>query len=87
MQVEIPDFKVFVDSNISGKMIVNPYWLEHLLNLFFQEYVAEFQIEIWDTQHNHSKLIYNLAYGIIGQNFDKKHILKRDLKQKREDLK
>lgn len=28
MKVEIPEFKEFPDSNISGRMIVNPYWLE-----------------------------------------------------------
>ena len=36
MKVEIPEFKEFPDSNIFGRMIVNPYWLEHLLNLFLK---------------------------------------------------
>jgi len=78
MQIEIPEFKEFTESNISGRMILNPYWLEHLLNLFYQEYVAEFQMEVWDTQHNHSKLIHNWAFGIIGQEFDKKHLALRN---------
>ena len=74
MKIEIPDFKVFVESNISGRLIINSYWLEHLLNLFFQEYIVEFQEEIWDTKHNNCKSIENWAYGIIGQEFNKKHI-------------
>ena len=74
MKVEIPEFKEFPDSNISGRMIVNPYWLEHLLNLFFQGYLAEVQMEIWDTQIDNKKRIENWGYGIIGQEFNKKHI-------------
>ncbi len=74
MKIEIPKFEVFPDSNISGRMIVNPYWLEHLLNLFYQEYVAEFQMEIWDTQSNNCKCVENWAYGIVGQEFHEKHL-------------
>ena len=74
MKIEILNFEVFPDSNISGRMIVNPFWLEHLLNLFYQGYIAEFQIEIWDTQSNNSQCVKNWAYGIIGQEFDKKHL-------------
>ncbi|MHA2019074.1 MAG: hypothetical protein ACTSXY_12470 [Promethearchaeota archaeon] len=74
MKIKIPEFEVFVDSNISGRMIVNPYWLEHLLNLFYQRYISEFQEEIMDTTLNHTKTITDLGYGIIGQEFDKKHL-------------
>ncbi len=71
MQIEIPKFEVFVDSNISGRFIINPYWLEHLLNLFYQGYVGEVWIEIQDTLMNHKKLLENTTYGIIESNLDK----------------
>lgn len=74
MKIEIPDFEVFLDGNISGATLVNPFWLEHILNLFFQGYVGEVQEEIWNTQNNNCKSIENRAYGIVGENFDKKHI-------------
>jgi len=74
MKVEIPEFKEFPDSNISGRMVVNPYWLEHLLNLFFQGYLGEVWEEIMDTEMNHCALIENWGYGIIGQEFNKKHL-------------
>ena len=74
MKIEIPEFKEFLDSNISGRMIVNPYWLEHLLNLFFQGYLEEVWEEIMDTEMNHCALIKNWGYGIIGQEFNKKHL-------------
>jgi hypothetical protein len=74
MKIEIPEFEVFPESNISGRMIVNPYWLEHLLNLFFQGYLGEVWEEIIDTEMNHCALIKNLGYGIIGQEFNKKHL-------------
>ena len=67
-------FKEFLDSNESGRFIINPFWLEHLLNLFFQGYVGEVADEIWDTITNHIKTIENTGYGIIGQEFDKKHL-------------
>ena len=71
MQIEIPKFEVFVDSNLSGRFIINPYWLEHLLNLFYQGYVGEVWIEIQDTLMNHKKLLENTTYGIIESNLDK----------------
>ena len=74
MKLEIPEFKEFPDSNISGRMIVNPYWLEHLLNLFFQGYLGEVWEEVMDTEMNHCELIENWGYGIIGQEFNKKHL-------------
>ena len=74
MKIEIPEFKEFPDSNISGRMVVNPYWLEHLLNLFFQGYLGEVWEEIMDTEMNHCSLIENWGYGIIGQEFNKKHL-------------
>ena len=74
MKIEIQDFEVFVDSNISGRFLVNPYWLEHLLNLFYQGYVGEVSDEVSDTIFNHIHTIENTAYGVIGQEFDKKHL-------------
>lgn len=79
MKVEISEFKEFPDSNISGRMIVNPYWLEHLLNLFFQGYLEEVWEEVMDTEMNHCALIENWGYGIIGQEFNKKHLDLRNL--------
>jgi len=76
MKIEIPKFKEFLDSNISGRMIINPYWLEHLLNLFFQGYLGEVWEEVMDTEMNHCALIENWSYGIIGQEFNKKHLSK-----------
>ncbi len=74
MKIEIPNFEVFLDSNISGRFIINNFWLEHLLNLFYQEYAGEMWCEIQDTLMNHKKLLENTAYGIIGKEFDKKHL-------------
>ena len=67
-------FTDFPTSNESGRVIVSPFWLEHLLNLFYQGYVGEITEEICNTILNHSKTIKNLGYGIIGLNFDKKHL-------------
>lgn len=74
MKIEIPNFEVFIDSNISGEFIVNPLWLEHLLNLFYQDYISEVWMEVQDTLMNHKKTIENTVYGIIGQEFDEKQI-------------
>ena len=74
MEIEIPIFKEFIECNIAGSFLVNPYWLEHLLNLFYQGYIVEVQEEIWNTQHNDCKTIENSAYGIIGSNFRKEHL-------------
>lgn len=65
MQIEIPNFEVFTESNIAGKFIVSPFWLEHLLNLFYQGYIGEVWCEIQDTLMNHKETIENTAYGII----------------------
>ena len=74
MKIEIKDFEDFVKSRIAGKVIINHYWLEYLLNLFYQGYVGEVWIEVQDTLMNHKKVLENNAYGIIGRNFDKKHL-------------
>lgn len=87
MKKEISRFKPFPDSNISGKMIINPYWLEHLLNLFFQEYIGEVWEEIVDTKINNAKFIENWGYGIIGQEFNKKHINSVNLKKLNQKIK
>jgi len=65
MKIEIPNFEVFLDSNISGKFLLNPFWLEHLLNLFSQGYIGEIWEEIQDTKINHCKTIEKAGYGII----------------------
>lgn len=67
-------FKPFMEGNESGRIFMNPYWLEHLLNLFFQGYLGEVWEEIMDTEMNHCALIENWGYGIIGQEFNKKHL-------------
>ena len=74
MQIEIPKFEVFIESNISGIFVVNPYWLEHLLNLFYQGYVGEVSDEMSDTIFNHIHTIENSGYGVIGKEFHKKHL-------------
>lgn len=71
MKIEIPSFEVFVDSNISGRFIINPFWLEHLLNLFYQGYIGDVWIEVQNTLMNHKETIENSAYGVIGRSFDK----------------
>ncbi len=67
-------FEVFVDGNESGRFLVNPFWLEHLLNLFFQGFVGEYSDEVQDTIINNIRTIENTGYGIIGQEIDKKHL-------------
>ena len=65
MEITIENFESFMDSNISGKFIVNPYWLEHLLNLFSQGYIGEIWDEIQNTKMNHCDTIERLGYGTI----------------------
>ena len=57
MEITIENFESFMDSNISGKFIVNSYWLEHLLNLFSQGYIGEIWDEIQNTKMNHCDTI------------------------------
>ena len=75
------EFEVFIRGNESGKFLFNPFWLEHLLNLFYQEYVGEAWSEIQDTLINHMNLITNTVYGLIGQEFNKKHFLIKGIKK------
>ena len=74
MKIKIPNFKDFPTGNKSGIFIINPFWLEHLLNLFYQGYLGEVWEEITDTKINVCKNIESLGYGIIGKEFDKKHL-------------
>lgn len=67
-------FEDFLGSRESGRFLINPFWLEHLLNLFYQGHVAEAGLEIQDTICNHINSIEKLGYGIIGQEFDDKHL-------------
>lgn len=79
-------FEDFLTGNESGRFIINPFWLEHLLNLFYQGYIGEVWIEIQDTLMNHKEIIENTAYGIIGQDFDKRHLTsKQSNKKEKED--
>ena len=64
-------FKEFLEENESGRFLVNPYWLEHLLNLFYQEYYGGVWEEMQTTQINMLKFIENLGYGIIGKEFNR----------------
>ena len=66
MKINI-NFQDFPTGNESGKFILNPHWIEHLLNLFYQGYHSEVWEEIMDTESNHCKLIEDTAYSIIGQ--------------------
>lgn len=67
-------FEVFLDGNESGRFLVNPFWLEHLLNLFFQGYVGEYSDEIQDTIINSIRTVEGAGFGIIGQELDEKHL-------------
>ena len=66
-------FKDFITSNESGKFLINPYWLEYLLDLFYQEYYSEFWCEVMDTVVNQKNNIERIAYGIIGENLIKEN--------------
>jgi len=67
-QFIIRDFLKFEDfpkSNISGRFLVNYYWLEYLLNLFSQAYYGEFWEEIQNTKLSSNKTIESIGYGIL----------------------
>lgn len=70
MQIKI-NFEEFIDNNISGKFVINPFWLEHLLNLFYQGYPENVWMEITDTKINHGETLDNIGYGIITQELNK----------------
>lgn len=63
-------FNDFMESNESGRFLFNPYWLEYLLNLFYQGYLGEFWCEVQDTLMNYKDTVENVAYGIIGTNLN-----------------
>lgn len=67
-------FKEFVISQEAGIILINPYWLEHLLNLFYQGYIGEVSDEINDTIMNTIKTIKNIGYGVVVREFDEKHL-------------
>ena len=69
MKIEI-NFNDFMECQEAGRFIINPYWQEYLLNLFYQEHLGEVWEEVMDTKINHSNMIENLAYGTIGNNFN-----------------
>lgn len=61
----MPEFKEFPDSHISGRLIINPYWLEYQLNLFFQGYITDVEKEIWETQMDNKEIIENLVLELL----------------------
>ena len=75
MKIETKDFEVFLEGNESGRFLANPYWLEHLLNLFYQDYFGEVWEEIMDTKINMENIIDRVAYEIVGKEFNKKHLI------------
>jgi hypothetical protein len=58
-------FEDFPTGNESGRLIVNPFWLEHILNLFSQGYLGEIWEEIMDTKIQKDEMIENVGYGVI----------------------
>ena len=64
---ELQEFSKFMENDIAGVLLINPFWVEYLLNLFFQDYLGEVWEEICDTQLKFNKLMEGNAYGIIGQ--------------------
>jgi hypothetical protein len=58
-------FKDFHECRESGRILFNPFWLEHLLNLFFQGYFGEVWCELMDTKINTDKTIEDTGYGVI----------------------
>jgi len=58
-------FKDFIKDNRAGVFLTNPFWLEHLLNLYFQGYYGEIWEEIVETQINTDYVVKSTAYGII----------------------
>ena len=67
-------FEDFPTGNESGRFLVNPFWLEYLLNLFYQGYIVEVWEEIQETSLNSTKTIVNVSYGVIRAEFSKKHL-------------
>jgi len=70
MKIEFEDFCI---GSESAKLLINPYWLEHLLNLFYQGYRGEVWEEIEDTKMNAFKnleFIETIGYGTIAKEFD-----------------
>ncbi len=80
---KIFDFEDFLTGNESGRFLINDFWLEHLLNLFYQGYVGEVWEEVQDTLMNHKELLENNAYGIIGQDFNKKHLPLKNISKRK----
>ena len=75
------DFGEFMKTNKSGAFIMNTSWLEYLLNLFAQGYLAEFWEEIQDTKINHCESIENTSYGLLNL-LDLKMLSKNSEEQK-----
>ena len=68
--MKINKFDDFMECRQSGRMLINPYWLEYLLNLFHQEYMGEVWEEIMDTKINFFEMIEGVGYGVIGNSVD-----------------
>lgn len=63
-------FKEFLEEREAGRFLVNPFWLEHLLNLAHQGYLGEVWEEITKTKINQMENIEFIGYGTISLNFD-----------------
>lgn len=62
-------FDNFMESRETGKFIINPFWLEYLLNLFHQGYYREIWEEMMDTRCNLNQMIKRVAFSTIEKGF------------------
>lgn len=67
MKTKLIKFTNFMECREAGRFLVNPFWLEYLLNLFSQEYFSECYEEIMETQINNDEMIKSIAYNTIGE--------------------
>lgn len=75
---KIIKFKDFEESQESGKFIINPYWLEHLLNLYYQDFIGSAWEEVIDTEINFKEMLENEAYDTIFHSlFDELNLKKK----------
>ena len=60
-------FKDFIDSRISGILMINPYWLEYHLNLYHQGFYVEIYEDMCETRISMLESLQE-SYRIIGEN-------------------
>lgn len=61
------DFDDFIKTGETGKYLLNPFWLEYILDLYFQEYYGELADELMDTKLNIHRLVENQAMRTISE--------------------